>query len=392
MFIKRVFSYYWDVIRQYKIAFFSIFFLSAGRIFFTTILGGFIYKNIIDTLGNNLLSIDTRYNILLAFLTSLSLCLILGLIMNRWGEYIYFRLLSKSVKNIYDFSFKKIARHSYSFFTNNFAGSLVTKIKRFAQSFDTSVDLIFFNFWQIIIAIILSVVALSFQSKVLATYFMIWCLSYSILVAFFVKSKIKLDLKWAEADSKITGFLSDSITNILNIKIFSAFKNEEKSFDKVSQNYKDTSFATFRFYTIRSAIQAFLMIIFHVFILYTTINLWKAGSITTGIFVMTYAYLLAIFDRMWDLSSGLTRFMKAMTDAKEAIDIFDKTPDILDPISPEICKIKNGEINFENISFEYLEDNEVFTDFNLEIKAGEKIGLEWHRIDRWSRYFQNYPR
>ncbi|MCX6757924.1 MAG: ABC transporter ATP-binding protein [Candidatus Nomurabacteria bacterium] len=375
MSFRRIFSYYWDVIKQYKIAFFSVFFLSAGRMFFSTTVAGLIYKEIIDTLNNNLLSVDVRYHILVVFLISMSVCFILGTFMNRWADYIYFRFLSKSIKNIYDTSFKKITMHSYNFFTNNFAGSLVTKIKRFSQSFDTSADLIFNNFWQIIAAVILSIAALSFQSKVLSLYFLIWCLIYAILVGLFVKSKVQIDLKWAEADSKITGFLSDSISNILNIKIFSAFKNEFKSFDELSTNLREKSFKSYKFYVIRSAAQAFLMIVFHIFILFTLIALWRDGKISVGVFVMTYTYLLAIFDRMWDLSHGLTRFMKAMTDAKEAIDIFDKVPDIQDIKNPEILKITDGKINFENISFEYIEGNEVFTDFNLEIKAGEKIGI-----------------
>ena len=55
------------------------------------------------------------------------------------------------------------------------------------------------------------------------------------------------------------------------------------------------------------------------------INLWNQGLITIGTFVMTYVYVLGLFDKMWELSHILIRFMKSMTDAKEAVDILDKT-------------------------------------------------------------------
>ena len=108
------------------------------------------------------------------------------------------------------------------------------------------------------------------------------------------------------------------------------------------------------------------------------INLWNQGLITIGTFVMTYVYILGLFDKMWELSSVLIRFMKSMTDAKEMVDILDKEPDILDPVSPEKLVDGKGEIEFKNVNFEYVEDNQVFTNFNLKIKAGEKIGLVGH--------------
>ncbi|MBP9802943.1 MAG: ABC transporter ATP-binding protein [Candidatus Pacebacteria bacterium] len=120
------------------------------------------------------------------------------------------------------------------------------------------------------------------------------------------------------------------------------------------------------------------MVIFHIFILYTMINLWNQGLITIGVFVMTYVYILGLFDKLWELSSLLIRVMKSMTDAKEAVDILDKPLDILDPENPEELSGGRGEIEFKNVNFEYVEDNQVFSNLNLKIKAGEKVGLVGH--------------
>jgi ATP-binding cassette subfamily B protein len=375
---KRIFYYFWNVFKQFKIALFSIFLFGAGKVLFSTIVSGLVYKNIIDTLGNDILDIETRYKIVVIFVISMGLSFVISTFLSRWGDYIYFRILTRVVKNVYDFSFQKVLNHSYTFFANNFTGSLVTRVKRFADSVNTTIDLIYGNFWQIFVAIIFSIGALYFQSKILSLYFLIWCLVYGILILLAVKPKIKIDLKWAEADSKITGFLADSISNILNIKIFSASNKESSVFSEVTNNYKKNAAKSFNFHLIRASMQSFLMITFHVFILFTMLNLWKGGSITLGVFVMAYAYMIAIFDRMWDLAHGLNRFMKAMTDAKEMVDIFDKVPDILDPESPETLKIQNGEIKFEDVCFEYSEDNEVFNNFSLHIKPGEKVGLVGH--------------
>ena len=364
--------------RKYKIALFSVFLFGMGRQLFGFIASGYFYKNILDTLSKTEIPINERLEISLAFLLAMAISLMISVITPRYSDYVYFRFLSKAHKDIYDLSFSKLLQHSYSFFTNNFAGSLVTKVKRFAQSLHTVADVLFANFWPIITSTALAAFSLYFQSKVLSLYILIWSLIYFLIVLFFTKKKIQLDIKVAEADSKITGFLADTITNVLNIKIFSAFRNEENSFGETSANLRDRSFATYRYYVIRSFFQAFLMVSFHIFILYTMINLWHNGEISIGIFVMAYVYIVAIFDRIWDLSHSINKFMEALTNAKEMIDIFDKVPSVLDIKNPEKLDISKGDISLESVHFEYIEDRAVFENFNLKIKAGEKVGLVGH--------------
>ena len=381
---KSIFKYYWAVAKQYRLAIFSVFFLGIGRILFSMIAAGYIYKNIIDTLNNISLPIESRYEIVVFLLVGMGISFIISMFMSRWGDYVYFRFLAKAVKNINDFTFSKLINHSYNFFANSFAGSLVTKVKRFSQSFDITVDILFNTFWQIIIAVVLSFSALYFQSKTLAFYLLIWCFLYLLLVIFFTRAKIPIDIKWAAADSRLTGFLADSISNILNIKIFSAFRKEFLAYQDVTQNYKDKSFLSYKYFIIRSAFQATFMVCFHIFILYQMLTLWKMGEISVGVFVMTYIYILGVFDRIWELSHGINRFMKALTDAKEMAEILDQTPDILDVVNPENLRISKGEISFENVSFSYVEDIAVFENFNLNIKAGEKVG--W-ALRKWKVYY-----
>lgn len=290
----------------------------------------------------------------------------------------YFRFLKNAINDNYTFAFKKIQNHSYQFFTNNFTGSLVTKVKKYNKAFEKMLDIIFQNFWNITVSLIASVVVLFFQSKIIAFYFLIWAIVYSFFVLFFVKKKINLDIDRALADSKLTGVLSDNLTNIFNIKIFSNFKKEFISWSQVVDDFTKKAYKAWIFSLIRSAFQAMFMVGFHIFILYTMLDLWKSGEITLGVFVMVYSYMLVLFDRIWDLSSSVTNFMEHMTDAKEMVDIFDKIPDIEDPKEPEKLKVKDGVIEFKNVSFEYIEEQEVFKNFNLKIKKGERVGIVGH--------------
>lgn len=375
---RKIFKYLWVFIRPYRLAFFSLFFFIFLRISFTLLLIPYGYKSIIDVLSLNNIDVATRSNVAFLFLIPMGVGFVISTFANRYREFVYIRLLSNGIRDIYNFSFLKLTNHSYKFFSDNFSGSLVAKVKRLARAFEVINDIILGTFWFIIVFITGSTIVLYFQSKILAIYIIVWSLVYAFFVLFFVRQKIQLDIKEAEADSRITGVLSDSIANILNIKIFSSTKREFTYFQKSSDFLKDRIYAAFKFGVIRSSFQAFFMILFQVFILYTMVNLWKMGEITLGVFTLTYVYLFSIMERIWELSEGTTKFMKAMSDVKEVVDIFETEVGVRDISNPEPCRIKNGVIEFKNVSFGYTEETEVLSNFDLKIKKGEKVGLVGH--------------
>ncbi len=375
---SKIFKYLWQILKPHRIGFLLMALIAPGRIFFTLMLIPFCYKSIIDILNTSAISIDTRYDLAILFVLPMSLAYISSITITRYREYVNARLISAGVKDIYDFSFSKLANHSYKFYADNFSGSLVAKVKRFIRAFEVIHTTFFQSFWFLSVLITGSTVMLYFESKILALYLAIWCIVYFFVVILFVKQKIKLDLIESHADSQVTGVLSDSITNVVNVKIFSAFEKEFTYFRKITTFVKECMYNAFKFNLVRSALQAVLMIIFHIFILYTMINLWKAGEITVGVFVMTYMYIFTIMERIWDLSDGITNFMKGMTDIKEVVDIFETEIEVKDPINPEACRIQDGVIEFNNVYFGYNDEDNVLEKFDLKINKGEKIGIVGH--------------
>ncbi|MFN4181436.1 MAG: ABC transporter ATP-binding protein [Candidatus Paceibacteria bacterium] len=372
---RKVFSYLWMFARPYKTALFSSLFFTLGRLFFTTTVGGVVYKELIDLLNNSELGIDARYQIAFSLVVALGVSFVTGMFCSRYTEFLFARTMPKASKDIYDFTFSKLTAHSYNFYANNFTGGLVAKTKRLVRAFDVVVGVLILNFWSTLFVLVSSVVMLSFQSRLISFYFLIWVSVYVLIITIFVRQKIGLDIKKAAADTKLTATLADSLSNMLTVKIFSASSKEFSVFQSVTENLKNRLYISQRFSAIRHAFQAILMSGFHIWILLTMIRLWQMGEITVGVFVMVYVYLISIIDRIWDLSSGLTNFMEALTDAGEVVEIFEKDIEVKDPQNPEPAQITKGEIVFENVSFGYRSGDSLLVDFNLHIQPGEKLGI-----------------
>ncbi len=364
--------------RNYKFAFSLILLFFTARVFLDAILKPLYFKKIIDTISN----ID-KSNIFLSHdLYKLVLIIIIistgVLIVARVAKFFLYAFQINVIRDLRNFYFKKITSHSQSFFANTFSGSLVTKGRRFVGGFEAMSDIFIYEFWGTFITLIGVFVVIINQSAMLAWIFFIWIFIYLGIIIFFVNKKIKYDLLEATADSKIGGRMADVFGNILAIKIFSARSQEMDSFREITKDASSKSTTSWNYFLKIEIIQSVLVVIVQSVVLYLMIDLWLENKISTGTVVLIQAYMIFIFDRLWNLSNALTRFMKHAADMKESIDLFETITDILDKEKPEVLNMKKGHLVFNNVDFVYKNGQDVFENFNLDIKPGERIGIVGH--------------
>src|SRR3989344_6738311 len=134
------------------------------------------------------------------------------------------------MKRLHDLTFTRLMQHSYSFFSNNFSGSLIAKSKRFVRSFEVLIDVLSFQVWFSFFNLVGIFFILLLQVPLLAYLLLGWTVVYFFITALFIRKKIHYDEAEATADSMVTARFSDVVSNILNVKIFSSNKKEESDF------------------------------------------------------------------------------------------------------------------------------------------------------------------
>jgi ATP-binding cassette, subfamily B, multidrug efflux pump len=97
----------------------------------------------------------------------------------------------------------------------------------------------------------------------------------------------------------------------------------------------------------------------------------ECGQLTT-----MFSYTMQILSSLLMFSYVLMGFTISRPSAERIVEILDEVPSIKNPESP-IMKVKNGDIDFENVSFSYKGDISklCLKDVNLHIKSGETIGI-----------------
>lgn len=179
---------------------------------------------------------------------------------------------------------------------------------------------------------------------------------------------------WDEANS----VLQDILSGIRVVKSFGTEDVEVARFTEHSAHYRDLTARNESAWNTLYPSLSFIMGIGNFLILYYGGRLVQNGTFQMGELIQFSAYAGLIYGPLQFMSFIPRWFHQAMTAAERIFEIIDEVPEIQDqkeakPI-PEIV----GEIKLENVTFGYRSHEPVLKKINLEIAAGEMIGLVGH--------------
>ena len=281
----------------------------------------------------------------------------------------------KVMSNLKQQSYDHMMLHSYTFFANSFAGSLVQKVNRFSRSFERISDDLIWNLLPLFVRIISIVCVLFFINKWIDLILVLWIAIFLSFNIAFSKWKLKYDIKAAAVDSIATGYLADTIGNQNTVQLFNGYNFESKGYKKVTNEQAKATLIAWNLDAVIEGGQAFLSFIIEFVLFFYAIQYWQQGLITIGVFVLLQAYVLNIISQLW----GFTRLVRDMyqgyADAKEMVEITLLPHEIKDVPGASELIVKNGEIEFRDLNFSFNETRKVLENINLKIKPGEKVAL-----------------
>lgn len=364
--------------REQRWVFYFIVFVYSARIVLDFVIVPLFFTKLIDLFSSPVVDKSTLHNQAFKLFFIIAGLHVFVFCIARLIKFTYYRFLARVMRNLRDFSFKKLSSNSYTFFSNIFSGSLVTKSRRFVYGFDGAMDVFLFSFLQVFVIILGSLTVLAFQAPLIAIIFGVWSVLNVSIMLLILRRKIKLDILEAEQDSRISGRIADVFGNILAVKFFSANQKEIKSFGEYTKEGEKRSIKSWFLGGKMDLIQHGLIVLIIMTVNYILITLWLRDSISVGTIVLVESYMGFISGKLWELSGSMVRFMKSVTDMKEMVDIFEIVPDIQDPKTPEKLNMQKGLIRFEDVVFKYQVGGDILTNFNLIVKPGERIGIVGH--------------
>ena len=172
--IRLVLKYYWQVIRRYKVSFFTVIIFTIG----ISILEVYLplqYLKLWNVLSSNDFNIVPTAQSVIIFVLILNLG---GWVVRRISGFSLAYFESQVMAGLREQAFSKMIHHSYSFFTNNFAGSLTQKIGKYARAFEKLTDKMVVDGLPLIVRSVGTVIAIYFLFPKYAYILGIFCVVF----------------------------------------------------------------------------------------------------------------------------------------------------------------------------------------------------------------------
>ena len=167
--------------------------------------------------------------------------------------------------------------------------------------------------------------------------------------------------------------------NVSGIRVVKSFVKEDKEVEK----FESVSNDIYNYFSKAEKMIAFNGPIMQITI-YTCLTLisWFGahyvvdGSLTTGELTSLFSYAMQLLMNLMMLSMIFVMIIISLESGERISEILEEVPDLKNPENP-IMNVENGNIEFKNVSFSYVNDKskEVLKDINLKINSGETVGI-----------------
>lgn len=271
--------------------------------------------------------------------------------------------------------FAYLQHHSPRYFSSHFSGSLAHRISEVAASVMFSLWVILFDFWPVVVSFAFSLVLLWWASTGLAMVLLAWMIPY-VVISFVLARRCRHYAKeYAAARSSVSGKIVDSVTNMMNSKLFAQLGHErallERSLDhEVSQAQNQFWFMEkIRWFQYTAAG------ILTTFMLYQSIRLYALSEITIGELAMAISVSIAIINVARTLSRRFMDFFEYLGNITDGLQVIVRPHEIVDAPNARDLQVTAGRLDFDRVSFTYDEGKEVFRDLTVQIPPGERVGL-----------------
>ena len=384
--VKRTLHYFWQANKKYKWYFIALFLITPITIFVRTVLSPLVIANVIDLLSSakpeelinpgNIFQIPIVAKILPQGLFLVLSQLIGNHVLSNLRVYLVWKMELLVINDLSMQCFDTINNQSMQFHSDRFSGSLTAQVSRFTRSYERFIDNAIFSIIPFFVTFISIFLILINRAPSFAISLLVFTIIFTIISSQSFKKVGDCNEKEAAAQNKQTGQLADSITNIIAVKSYAQEKYEKARFAKyqseVFEAGKNSMSATIK----RDAIFDTIFLLINVLMIGFIVLGAPVLALPVSTVILIFQYSQTILFNLWDISGIFRQFTRVFGDAHEMTIILDTIDTVVDEKNAKKLIISKGAINFNHISFKHADAKEyIFSDFDLKIKSGERIGL-----------------
>lgn len=285
---------------------------------------------------------------------------------------------------------RQMLGQSMQFYQDEFSGRVSAKVMQTALAVRETIMTITDMVVYVLVYFISSGVILFNFDGWLLLPFLGWLLLFMATIAYFIPKLKDAASRQADARALMTGRITDAYANIMTVKLFSHSRRESRYARDAMQQFMGTVHDQMRWVSKLEVVNHVINLMLVSTTVVLGLYLWFYRDLSVGAVAAATAMALRL--------NGLTHWIMWQTAAlfenigtvQDGMRTLSKPHTVVDRANAKPLVVSQGEIVFQQVEFHYGKKNsnttsptktaslthqKLLDDFNLHIKAGEKIGL-----------------
>ena len=375
---RRTLHYFWSVTRIQLPMFVLDVAVTLGYVFFLTFANPLIVGAIVDRVGAGGVAAEDVLPVFGPYIAALVAVNVAGQVCSKLQDYACAKLEIRAGYELGRLAFDTLSNQSMTFHTNRFGGALVSSTQKFISAYSLLMDNFTYSALPTASTAVLTICMLAPLAPAFVAILVVVLAAYVAIVFKLYRKILPINAAASAAQNRLSGELSDSITNILAVKTAGREAYEQSIFEEANQDVRAADSRRMRRTVKTGAVTSSLIVMMMglVAVFIAGGNAWF--GISAGTLVMMFTYTNSLTGRFNMLSQMFQQINRSFGEAHDLTVALDEPRLVADDPDAPALHVTAGAIDFCDVDFHYADariEDAVFRGFNLHIPAGQRVGL-----------------
>ena len=279
------------------------------------------------------------------------------------------------IKDIRESAFRKIEILPLKYIDNHSTGEIVSRV---IADVDTFADGLLMGFTQLFTGVITILGTLFFMlmTNVTITLVVVLITPVSLFVARFIAKKTyRMFQEQSVTRGEQTGLIDEVIGNQKVVKAFSQEKQVTKRFEEINRRLEKCSLRAVFFSSLTNPCTRFVNSLVYAGVGLTGALIAIRGGITVGRLSCFLSYANQYTKPFNEISGVITELQNAIACAARVFELIEEDAQVEDAADARVYEQVEGNLALENVAFSYVPQKPLIHDFNLAVKAGQRVAI-----------------
>ncbi len=269
----------------------------------------------------------------------------------------------------------RLLRESAAFYASTMTGSLTSNVIAYTNGYAIVQESIFMRGLNMFLPLLVGMALVAFQSLLLAGLLLL--IALSIAAKILINSRARAPYRRARKDttSALNGLVGDIIGNNATVRTFAGETQEQRGLDRKQFLWRKATQANLLIFGKHHTTNVGSINAMQVVGVGTAAWLVSTGRISLGLAVYAASYFQRLSSTLMELGPLVQNYQGALMDAAPISEILMRERAIIDVPHAKKLRVPHGEIVFDKVTYRYGQDEPLFDELDLHIKAGQSVGI-----------------